>query len=650
MPKFSPAAGCGCCRDYPAWTVYHSNVSEKLHYYAIDFMPFGSLSFSTSMYGLLTYDRMESGNYVYSLCNNINTGLLTGLPAAGTNIFSGNVAFCELHLNRLSYSVTGAVTGGWIKAARIEKFVLQGSFTGLLGHSDGSPKDFSSELTYNEGLPLYTMGRGYRGHHNSDSVFSGALTISSGATISGFSAMAVIGGGLTNAYNLNRSVINVNHNGSVYESYVSQYGDMGYPSFTNGTSPHLNLGVGSGIVGPYDYDGDYYIQYVKNQPGTSSPASMNVLHNCSYFIPFGGFCADYRIGMYYQEGTQETDYIKIFQLNMHMPIDGIATSFFDSYTGFSRNYSLINFASLMTKMAPALGSIYLPNNGFVYNELLRSYNSYRINGVIETSYFRNDISTYKKWVGCFDTSGFAYSVNPYIYYYALPSVVQSDLASAILVAEKPILGVLGTELVNNYRDYILQGITEFCWAGSIQAPTTQFYTLYDTSNVEIAMGIMKIDSNRHIVDPLTINDYFEPTLTTNLRINTMDGTGTAPVTTNDYNGYIGGCSALVPFSGVGIPTGVPTKLDIGFSDSLTYADIQFPCSAGTYSACYGDTGVAYASYFCGTGAGPGGGGVAGFANFLAPYEATLDINISQIPLSSLTLTNLAVFSGDLCSA
>lgn len=148
--------GCCCGYDYPAWTVYHNNVSKKQHLYELIcnytvttglYCDSQNTNLSNAkLYG--TYSGDSGSSRIYSFCPNTTVPGLGGYAPTG-----------YIQITPLANSLTGVYSGNnWVKAARIDKIVID-----------------NIEFTYNSSKSGYTESNHYCGH----SEFSGALSSNS---------------------------------------------------------------------------------------------------------------------------------------------------------------------------------------------------------------------------------------------------------------------------------------------------------------------------------------------------------------------------------------------------------------------------------------------------------------------------------------
>lgn len=153
VPKFSPAAGCGCCSGFPAWTVRHANVSDKLHFYRVD------MGVSCPLHYF--YDS-ESGNEVtYSNCN-------LRQDSCSSFSFSG---ISYIIFEKTNISLTGCFPQTWIKANKIKKIVISGLYPLF------SASLLNLEFSYSPNLPTFVYGSHFQGI----SEISGALSVTNGS-------------------------------------------------------------------------------------------------------------------------------------------------------------------------------------------------------------------------------------------------------------------------------------------------------------------------------------------------------------------------------------------------------------------------------------------------------------------------------------
>ncbi len=144
MPiRFNPCMPC--CNQlsgWNAWTVFHDNVSRKLHYFVVDTICVSSGANYLSLNGnVFTYSHDDGDYYIYGIC-----------PAFDQ--FGGSPSG-YIKVNKFENSLTGVYSGNtWIKPLRIEELNLNGSV-----------------FTYNSGLPSLASSHHYCGHHE----YSGAL-------------------------------------------------------------------------------------------------------------------------------------------------------------------------------------------------------------------------------------------------------------------------------------------------------------------------------------------------------------------------------------------------------------------------------------------------------------------------------------------
>lgn len=167
---------CGCSPPFPAWTVYHENVNSKLHYYVARFYTEGSFAHK---YLLMFYEGLSGGYLVYKNCP----------TSSGISTWEYNSsAVARLYLQQTNFVPTGVSSSNpWIKAARVERFEVSGTYLDNDIAGTGTI-NINSVLQYQSGDP-YTMGMHYCGING----LSGSLGLSSGSVTS-FSLFPIVGG------------------------------------------------------------------------------------------------------------------------------------------------------------------------------------------------------------------------------------------------------------------------------------------------------------------------------------------------------------------------------------------------------------------------------------------------------------------------
>lgn len=470
MPKFSPAAGCGCCQSYPAWTTYHENVSHKLHYYIMRANQFVGVSLVVPEYGYfaLVYDREEDGNYVYNTCS-------------GLNCFTSGL-YVEMHVNRLSNSVTGFCSGGWIKAAKIEKLYISG-----LNHVNNVQME--SLLTY-QSSPNTAMGVGY---YDSSGTFSGCLSVTSGDSLSGFSVFPMVGAKL-NSTNFIES--------GQYLKYFTDFGSSFYFQAGSTTPTDCNLSTNnmqrtslygyliSDNIGADDSTsyGTYSLFYSTSGITVVPEYDHTTLYTCGGGGVLFGCFGTVKGVISVSENSGVLSGAHITNNYLHVPLEAIAplVTGIPSWSQSWDNLSAYGtFYSNIVKMSSTANIPYYGRPTWApYAHFIDFHPSI-------ISYFRPNVYSCADFIG---HSGFAdMPSSPYsIYYYNVP--------------EKPVLGYVSINSFNNIRHYYHQKYKIYCNAFAVGS-FDEVYQYNDTYNSAIGIGLLDNNSDRHILDRPVLDDY-----------------------------------------------------------------------------------------------------------------------------------------------
>lgn len=219
---------CGCCSvgEFPAWTVYHSNVSEKLHYYIASVSQLCGDGGNSIVY--LFYETTSGGYLVYKNCPYFR---ITG--GGGSTSETSLTDTYRIYLEQTNIAPTGAsIENTWVKAARIAKVEISGVFFG--GPYPTFQSSYNTVLTYDSGKSQYTMGMHYCGC----SGFSGCL-VGSGTIVSGFSVFPAVAGKISTDRTNPISQITVNSD--IFNEYT--YTNTNNPSFEYRFTPDRSAGV-----------------------------------------------------------------------------------------------------------------------------------------------------------------------------------------------------------------------------------------------------------------------------------------------------------------------------------------------------------------------------------------------------------------------
>lgn len=157
--KLNPSKCC-CGSPHPTWTVYHKNVSDKLHFYILDTANIVGINPSVRDYMYFVYDSVSGDKTIYKNCIYEDTGAFSGI--ATLSLFKTTVAPTGL-----------STSNNWIYAARIDSLNISGV---IHTYSDNIDRNVNIYLNYDSSKESYVFGNHYCGC----SGFSGALIKNSG--------------------------------------------------------------------------------------------------------------------------------------------------------------------------------------------------------------------------------------------------------------------------------------------------------------------------------------------------------------------------------------------------------------------------------------------------------------------------------------
>lgn len=549
MPKFNPSAGCGCCSltKSSAWTVFHNNIPPELHYYVLIAGtggpcsgnlegPMGLVGNSYYYASIFYFDRMEGSQYRFRSCT---TNSLFG--------FSGYFLATKLEDN-----LTGVYEGNtWIKPFRIDKMVFENynslgstgtfvydpnqSFVGLTSHYCGHTEYSGSLVPSGETPSSWIVGYaepwvGYRMTTNTGEYLKIDFT-GSGTNIPTISASSVIYStrGATSyiyptigyfgaagsdflaqisfpAY----SGVCVTSGGWVNPGCPDEYSVAClYPSYINLATKNYRLdypniyisGQGypsqvidaqccvcnSGISGSSQLGSDGFLA------GLAGDNSYEIFHSVSPASLGGQW--DYIMG-----------YHKINCPNMNVPQD--------CYTGISINPTFsIPFANINSGFTP----YYFPGDFTIY-----ASGDSQITGVPDSYYDCNRpsgtpypylgarLKIYEEMPGCPNNH---YSVVP-----SLAAIISGRYNgyNKPMIVENPVLAwiELSYRTIYQYteiRDQITCPIVPPQTEGDIYCLTTEMDSYDKTYYAVYAVTPNSINNNKHIFEPINLNDFVKIT-------------------------------------------------------------------------------------------------------------------------------------------